>query len=103
MPAREWRLRRQARYGVEDHFDDRLWRGDQWRMVDLLRADARAHALRHEPLGVGVDHPVFLGEEVPGRLYFPSGSWSLLLDARDGDWPLCCGEKCGPFGRCMVG
>src|SRR5271169_5033950 len=71
-------------------------------MVDLLRPDARAHALRHKELGGWVDHPVFFGEEVPRRLYFPSGSWSPLLNACDSDRPLCCCKKRRAFGGCML-
>src|SRR6516225_1654767 len=66
-------------------------------MVDLLRPDLSAHASRHEELSGWVDHSVFFCDEVPRRLYLPSGSRSLLLDASDSDWPLCCGKKCSPF------
>src|SRR5215469_9204346 len=92
------RLPRRACHRVEDHLDDELGRGDQWHMVDLLRPDSCAHALRHKVLGNGADHPIFFGDEVPGRFYLPSGCRSLLLNAGDGDRPLCCGKKRDPFG-----
>ena len=75
---------------------------NQWRMVDLLRPDARAHALRHKELGGWVNHPVFFGEEVPRRLYFPSGPWSSLLNVCDSDRPLCRCKKCRAFGACTL-
>jgi len=37
-----------ARHGREDHFDDELRCGEQWRIIDLLRSDSCAHALRHK-------------------------------------------------------
>ena len=49
-----------------------------------------------------VGKPVVLGHEVPRRLYLPSRPRSLLLKARDRDWPLRCCEKRGPFGGRML-
>src|SRR6266550_9259970 len=92
----------EARRGIEDHFDDRLWRGYQRCMVDLLRPDARTHSPGHKELGGRVDQPVFLSEEVPRRLHFPSGSWCLLLNTSDRDWPLCCSKKRCPFAGRML-
>src|SRR5262249_61660444 len=85
-----------ARPSVEDYFDDKLWRGNQRRMINLLRSNARTHALRHKEQGSGVNHPVFFGDEVSRRLHFPSGSWGLLLKACESDWSLCCSKNCDP-------
>jgi hypothetical protein len=62
----------------------------------------RAHAFRHEELSGRVDHSIFFGNQIPRRLYFPSGFGSLLLNARDGDWPLGCSKEFSPFRRCML-
>src|SRR5712664_3958591 len=91
-----------ARHGLEDYVDDGLWRGDQWRMVNLLRSDPCVHALRQKELRGRVDHPVFFGNEIPRRLCPPSGPRRLLLNARNSDWSLCCCEKCSPFEGSML-
>ena len=88
--------------GIEDYLDDRLRRRCHRRVIHLLRADARAHARRHKSLRRRVDHPVFRGYEVPGRLYPPSRPRSLFLDAGNSERPLGRGKKRGPFGRCVL-
>ena len=63
-----WLLRKRRVRRFEDDLHNLVWRGQQWRVVDGQRSYRRFHTLGHKSLCLGVDHSVFLGDEVPGRL-----------------------------------
>jgi hypothetical protein len=50
-------------------------------VIDLTRNYLRFHPVRHEMLGLGIDHPVFFGNQESGRLCSPARLRQRLLDA----------------------
>ena len=47
--------------------DHHCRRGHVWCVIDLMCMNTSLHTARHETLGLGRDHVVLLGDEIPTR------------------------------------
>src|SRR5215470_8423968 len=82
-------------YSLKDHFDDQLWCRNQGCVINLFRSSLRAHPSRQEQLGSRIDYPIFLSDQIPRGLCLPRRLRRLLLNARESNGTLCCGEESG--------
>jgi hypothetical protein len=90
-------------HGLGDDVDHGLRSGNQGSVVCVVGMNSRVHAFGHELLRDRVDHPVFLGDQVPGRAVLPPGFRHRLLDALHGNWSLHRSQYRMFFGSPLLG
>src|SRR5262245_41390484 len=62
-------------------------------MVDLLRSNPGTHSLRQTQLRGRVNHPIVLSDKIARWFHPPRRPSRLLLNARDANGTLRCGEQ----------
>jgi len=56
---------------LKNQINNNTWRRDTRCVVDRVRTHPRVHALSHEALGLGDDHVILLGQQIPARHALP--------------------------------
>ena len=58
-------------HGLQNQINNETGRCDDRCVVDRIHAHPRLHALSHEALGLGDDHVILLGQQIPALHILP--------------------------------